>query len=59
MSMAHAAATLLYDRNLPMGVKGGCLTAGVLGTDSVDRVTAGGLDIKTTIVENCQCWQDI
>ncbi|WYZ38315.1 hypothetical protein EsH8_III_000229 [Colletotrichum jinshuiense] len=50
--MAQAAATLLYDRNLPKGIKGGCLTAGVLGPDFVDRVISGGLEIKTTMVED-------
>ncbi|KAK2033223.1 hypothetical protein LX32DRAFT_706581 [Colletotrichum zoysiae] len=52
--MAQAAATLLYDRNLPKGIEGGCLTAGVLGPGFVDRVASGGLDIKTTLVEGYQ-----
>ncbi|KAK1569737.1 Saccharopine dehydrogenase-domain-containing protein [Colletotrichum navitas] len=50
--MAQAAATLLYERNLPKGIKGGCLTAGVLGPDFVDRVVSGGLEMKTTMIEN-------
>ncbi|KAJ4094493.1 hypothetical protein NW769_012157 [Fusarium oxysporum] len=52
MIAAQAAATLLYDRNLPKSIHGGCLTAGVLGPDFVNRVESGGLKIKTTIVEN-------
>ncbi|KAK2049469.1 hypothetical protein LZ31DRAFT_514377 [Colletotrichum somersetense] len=52
--MAQAAATLLYDRNLPKGIEGGCLTAGVLGPGFVDRVVSGGLEMKTTLVEDYQ-----
>ncbi|KAM0339119.1 hypothetical protein ACHAPU_011072 [Fusarium lateritium] len=52
MVVAQAAATLLYDRNLPEGIHGGCLTAGLLGPDFVRRVESGGLKIKTTMVGN-------
>lgn len=54
MFMAQAGATLLYDRNLSAGIKGGCLTAGVLGTDFVERARQGGLEIETTMIENLQ-----
>uniref|UniRef100_A0A8H7K304 Saccharopine dehydrogenase NADP binding domain-containing protein n=1 Tax=Bionectria ochroleuca TaxID=29856 RepID=A0A8H7K304_BIOOC len=49
---SQAAATLLYDRHLPAGIKGGCLTAGVLGPDFVKRAKQGGLEIETTMIEN-------
>lgn len=52
MLMAQAGATLLYDRNLSAGIKGGCLTAGVLGPGFVERARQGGLEIETTIVED-------
>ncbi|KAL3290996.1 saccharopine dehydrogenase [Colletotrichum asianum] len=52
MLMAQAGATLLYDRNLSAGIKGGCLTAGVLGPDFVERARQGGLEIETTMVES-------
>lgn len=52
MFMAQAGATLLYDRNLSAGIKGGCLTAGVLGPDFVKRAREGGLEIETTMIEN-------
>ncbi|KAK2773095.1 saccharopine dehydrogenase [Colletotrichum kahawae] len=52
MLMAQAGATLLYDRNLSAGIKGGCLTAGVLGPDFVERARQGGLEIETIMVEN-------
>ncbi|KAI8222015.1 hypothetical protein K4K54_007260 [Colletotrichum sp. SAR 10_86] len=52
MLMAQAGATLLYDRNLSPGIKGGCLTAGVLGPDFVERAMQGGLEIETTMIEN-------
>lgn len=52
MHMAQADATLLYDRNLSAGIKGGCLTAGVLGPDFVERARQGGLEIETTMIEN-------
>ncbi|TDZ35528.1 hypothetical protein C8035_v009170 [Colletotrichum spinosum] len=51
MLMAQAAATLLNDRNLSAGIKGGCLTAGVLGADFVERARQGGLEIETTMLE--------
>ncbi|KAL2756322.1 hypothetical protein ACRALDRAFT_1076432 [Sodiomyces alcalophilus JCM 7366] len=54
MLTAQAAGTLLYDRNLPAGIKGGCLTAGVLGPDFVERVRSGGLEMETIMVENAQ-----
>lgn len=54
MLMAQAGATLLYDRNLSAGIKGGCLTAGVLGPDFVERARQGGLEIETTMVEKPQ-----
>ncbi|KAG8161387.1 hypothetical protein KVR01_008374 [Diaporthe batatas] len=54
MLMAQAGATLLYDRNLSAGIKGGCLTAGVLGPDFVERTRQGGLEIETTMIENLQ-----
>lgn len=54
MIMAQAGATLLYDRNLSAGTKGGCLTAGVLGPDFVERAKQGGLEIETTMVESLQ-----
>jgi short subunit dehydrogenase-like uncharacterized protein len=52
MLMAQAGATLLYDRNLSAGIKGGCLTAGVLGPDFVERARSGGLEIETTMIED-------
>ncbi|KAL1866679.1 hypothetical protein Daus18300_006623 [Diaporthe australafricana] len=52
MLMAEAGATLLYDRNLSAGIKGGCLTAAVLGPDFVKRARQGGLEIEATMVEN-------
>jgi short subunit dehydrogenase-like uncharacterized protein len=52
MLMAQAGATLLYSRNLSAGVRGGCLTAGVLGPDFVERAREGGLEIETTMLEN-------
>ncbi|KZL84192.1 saccharopine dehydrogenase [Colletotrichum incanum] len=54
MLMAQAGATLLYDRNLSAGIKGGCLTAGVLGPGFVERAKQGGLEIETTMIENLQ-----
>jgi short subunit dehydrogenase-like uncharacterized protein len=54
MLIAQAGATLLYDRNLSAGIKGGCLTAGVLGPNFVERARQGGLEIKTTMIENLQ-----
>lgn len=50
--MAQAGATLLYDRNLSAGIKGGCLTAGVLGPDFVERARQGGLEIETAMIED-------
>ncbi|KAJ0271739.1 hypothetical protein CBS470a_013015 [Colletotrichum nupharicola] len=52
MLVAQAGATLLYDRNLSAGINGGCLTAGVLGPDFVERARQGGLEIETTMVES-------
>ncbi|KAJ4422408.1 hypothetical protein N0V82_002964 [Gnomoniopsis sp. IMI 355080] len=52
MLMAQAGATLLYDRNLSAGIRGGCLTAGVLGPDFVERARQGGLEIETTMIES-------
>lgn len=52
MLMAQAGATLLYDRNLPTGIKGGCLTAGVLGPNFVERARQRGLKMETTMIEN-------
>ena len=54
MLMAQAGATLLYDRNLSADIKGGCLTAGVLGPDFVERARSGGLEIETTMLEGSQ-----
>ncbi|KAI6785089.1 saccharopine dehydrogenase [Emericellopsis cladophorae] len=52
MLMAQAGATLLYDRHLSAGIKGGCLTAGVLGPDFVKRAESGGLEMETTMLDN-------
>lgn len=52
MLMAQAGATLLYDRNLSVGIKGGCLTAGVLGPEFVERARQVGLEIETTMIED-------
>ncbi|TEA11433.1 Saccharopine dehydrogenase-like oxidoreductase [Colletotrichum sidae] len=54
MLMAQAAATLLYDRNLSAGIRGGCLTGGVLGVDFVERARQGGLEIETTMIEDLE-----
>lgn len=52
--MAQAGATLLYNRNLAAGIKGGCLTPGVLGHDFVDRVKEAGLELESTLLENVE-----
>jgi short subunit dehydrogenase-like uncharacterized protein len=53
MLSAQAAATLLYDRNLDAGIKGGCLMPAALGLDFVDRAqTGGGLQIETALIDN-------
>ncbi|KAL6870149.1 hypothetical protein ACO1O0_001485 [Amphichorda felina] len=52
--MAQAAATLLYGRNLSAGIRGGCLTPGVLGHGFVDRVRSGGLELESTLLENAE-----
>ena len=50
--IAQAAATLLYDRKLSAGIRGGCLTPGILGEGFVERVLSGGVQLETALLEN-------
>lgn len=50
--MAQAAATLLYNRKLPAGIKGEFLTPGILGEDFVERVRSGGAELESALLEN-------
>ncbi|RYP52197.1 hypothetical protein DL768_002588 [Monosporascus sp. mg162] len=50
MLMSQTAASLLYNRELEGGIKGGCLTPAILGGDLVERVTKAGGQISTTLI---------
>lgn len=47
--LGEAAASLLYNRSLEGGLKGGCLTPAFLGEDLLTRLRAGGATITVEV----------
>jgi short subunit dehydrogenase-like uncharacterized protein len=48
--MAQGAASLLYERRLEGGVKGGCLTPAFLGEDLIERMRGLGAEFSTKML---------
>lgn len=47
--LGQSAASLLYDRTLEGGLKGGCLTPAILGESLLNRIKSAGAKIEVTI----------